>query len=142
MLIYAIEQMIIIDLVTLCCIPWHLAAFQGTRLHYKTLGCIPRHSTAFQGTRLHSEGLNFDSNRLSMDGPYESTNRQGRLRARIAKYTKTPSETKVADNSFCIVFSVLISKTTTFMYEIKHIDPLNEILLLSITTNTIFPYIT
>jgi hypothetical protein len=60
------------------------------------------------------------------------------LRARIAQYIKTLSETKVAGNSFCIVFSILISKITTFTYEIKHLDPLTERLLLSITTSTIF----
>jgi hypothetical protein len=62
--------------------------------------------------------------------------------ARIAEYTKTPSETKVADNLFCIVFSILISKTTTFTYEIKRLDPLTQTLLLPITANTIFSYIT
>jgi hypothetical protein len=61
-----------------------------------------------------------------------------RLRARIVEYTKTPSETKVADSSFRIVFSILISKTTTFTYEIKHLDLLTETLLLSIIANTIF----
>jgi hypothetical protein len=55
----------------------------GTRLHSKALSCIPRHSLPFQGTRLHSQGLNFDSNTLSMEGHYESANRQGRLRSRI-----------------------------------------------------------
>jgi hypothetical protein len=77
-----------------------------------------------------------------MEGHYESANRQGRLRARIVEYIKTPSETKVIGNSFCIVFSILISKTTTFTYEIKHLDLLIKTLLLSITANTIFPYIT
>jgi hypothetical protein len=102
------------------------------------LGCIPMHSTAFQGIRLHSQGLNFDSDRLSIEGPYELADRQGRLRARIVEYIKTPSETKVAGSSFRIVFSILISKTTTFTYEIKHLDLLSETLLLSITANTIF----
>jgi hypothetical protein len=35
----------------------------------------------------------------------------------------------------------LISKITTFTYEIRHIDPLTQTLLLSITSNTIFSYI-
>jgi hypothetical protein len=74
-----------------------------------------------------------------MEGHYESANRQGRLRARIAEYIKTPSERKVTNNLFCIVFSILISKTTTFTYAIKHLDPLTDTLLLSITANTIFP---
>jgi hypothetical protein len=65
-------------------------------------------------------------------------NRQGRLRARIAEYIKTSSGTKVAGNSFYILFCILIIKTTTFMYEIKHMDPLTEIILLSISANTIF----
>jgi hypothetical protein len=104
-LIYAIEQMTILDLVV--------------------LGRNPRHPAAFQGIWLHSKA-----------------NRQGRLRARIAQYIKTPSETKVVGNSFYIVFSILISKTTTLTYEIKHMDPLTETLLLSIITNIIFPYIT
>jgi hypothetical protein len=107
-------------------------------LHSKAFGCIPRHSTPFQGTWLHSQGFDFDLDRLRMESPYDSANRQGKLRARIVQCKKTPSETKVASNSFCIVFSILISKTTTFMYKIKHLDPLTETLLLSITANTIF----
>jgi hypothetical protein len=62
-------------------------------------------------------------------------NRQGRLTARIVGYTKNPSKTKVAGNSS---FIVLISKTTTFTYEIRHLDPLTQTLSLSITSNTIF----
>jgi hypothetical protein len=77
-----------------------------------------------------------------MEGIYESANRQCRLKARIAQYIKSPSEIKVTGNSFYIVFSILISKTTTFTYEIKQPDPLTETLLLSITANTIFSYIT
>jgi hypothetical protein len=73
-----------------------------------------------------------------MEGHYESANRKGTLKAGISEYIKTPSETKVVDNSFCIVFSILISKTIIFTYEIKHLNPLTETLLLSITTNTIF----
>jgi hypothetical protein len=61
---------------------------------------------------------------------------------RITEYTKTLNETNVTGNSSFIVFSILISKTTTFTYEIKHQDPLIETLLLSITTYTIFSYIT
>jgi hypothetical protein len=60
------------------------------------------------------------------------------LRARIAEYTKTLSEIKVAGNSFYIVFCILIIKTTIFTYEIKHLDPLTETLLLFISANTIF----
>jgi hypothetical protein len=67
-------------------------------------------------------------------------NRQGGLRARIAEYTKTLSETKVASNSFYIVFCILILKTTTFTYEIKYLDPLTETLLLSISVNIIFSH--
>jgi hypothetical protein len=51
---------------------------------------------------------------------------------------KTPSETKVTTNLFYIVLCILIIKTTTFTYEIKHLDPLTEKLLLSISSNTIF----
>jgi hypothetical protein len=65
-----------------------------------------------------------------------------RVRARIAEYTKTLSETKVTGNSFYIVFYISIIKTTTFMYEIKHLDPLTVTLLLSILANTFSPYIT
>jgi hypothetical protein len=74
-----------------------------------------------------------------MKDPYESVNQQGRLTATIAGYTKTPSDTKVAGNSFCLVVSILICKTTIFTYEIRHLDPLTQTLLLSITVNTIFP---
>jgi hypothetical protein len=76
-----------------------------------------------------------------MEDPYESTNQQGRLRARIAEYTKPPSDTKVIGNTIYIVLCILIIKTTTFMYEIKHLDPLTEILLLTTSSNTIFSYI-
>jgi hypothetical protein len=41
-----------------------------------------------------------------MEGPYESANLKGRLTVRITEYTKTPSETKVAGNLFCIIFSI------------------------------------
>jgi hypothetical protein len=64
--------------------------------------------------------------------------RQGKLRVRITEYTKTLSETNVTGNSLCIVFCILIIKTTTFTFEIKHLDPLTETLLLSISANTIF----
>jgi hypothetical protein len=120
------------------CILRHSAAFQDIRMHSKAFSCILRHSAPFQGTRLHSQGLNFDSDRLSMEGSYESANQQGRLRVMIAQYIKTLSGTKVAGNTFCIVFSILISKITAFMYKIKHLDSLIETLLLSITPNTIF----
>jgi hypothetical protein len=62
------------------------------------------------------------------------------LRARIAEYTKISSETKVTGNSLCVVFYILIIKTTTYTFEIKHLDPLTETLLLSISVNTIFPH--
>jgi hypothetical protein len=68
-----------------------------------------------------------------MEGPYESVNQQGRLRARIVEYTKPLSETKVVGNSIYIVLCILIIKTKTFTYEIKHLDPLTEILLLTIS---------
>jgi hypothetical protein len=73
---------------------------------------------------------------MSMERRYESANRQDRLTAMIVGYTITPSDTKVAGNWF---FIVLISKTTTFTYEIKHMNLLTQTLLLSITSNTIFP---
>jgi hypothetical protein len=76
-----------------------------------------------------------DSDSMSMEGWYESANRQDRLTAMIAGYTITLSDTKVTCNSF---FIVLISKTTTFTYEIKHLYLLTQTLLLSITSNTIF----
>jgi hypothetical protein len=47
-LIYAIVQMTIIDLVALGYILWHSAAFQSIRLYYKTLGSMPRGSTSTQ----------------------------------------------------------------------------------------------
>jgi hypothetical protein len=74
-----------------------------------------------------------------MEGQYESVNQQGRLMARIAGYTKILSDTKITDNSF---FIVLISKTTTFTYEIRHLDLLTQTLSLSVTSNIIFSYIT
>jgi hypothetical protein len=78
------------------------------------------------------------THKLSMEGPYESANRHGRLRARIVEYTKPPSETKVAGNSICIVLCIFIIETTIFTYEIKHLAPLTEILLLTISSNNIF----
>jgi hypothetical protein len=54
---------------------------------------------------------------------------------RIVGYTIILSGTKVACNSF---FTVLVSKTTTFTYEIKYLDPLTQTLSLSITSNTFF----
>jgi hypothetical protein len=53
----------------------------------------------------------------------------------IAGYTINSSDTKIAGKSF---FIVLISKTTTCTYEIRHQDPLTQTLSLSITSNTIF----
>jgi hypothetical protein len=144
-LIYAIAHMTIIDFVVLGCIPWHSAAFQGSLHHSKAVGYIPRQSAAFECIQLYSNALGNilrDSTLtqiLSMEDPYESTNQQGRLRARIAEYTKPPSDTKVIGNTICIVLCILIIKTTTFMYEIKHLDPLTEILLLTTSSNTIFP---
>jgi hypothetical protein len=82
MFLYVLAHMIIIDLVA--------------------LRCIPRHSDAFQDTQLHSKKPNLDSDRLSMEGPYESANRQRRLTAWIEGYTKAQSDTKVAVNSLCI----------------------------------------
>jgi hypothetical protein len=76
---------------------------------------------------------------MSMEDRYESANRQDRLTTIIAEYTITPSDTKVADNLF---FIILISKTTTFTYETRHLDPLTQTLSLSITSNTIFSFIT
>jgi hypothetical protein len=67
-------------------------------------------------------------------------NRQGKSRARIIEYTKTSSETKVVGNLLCIVFYILIIKITTFTYGIRHMDPLTETLLLSISANTIFSH--
>jgi hypothetical protein len=74
-----------------------------------------------------------------MDDRYESENQQGRLTARIAGYTIILNDTKVTGKLFFIVF---ISKTTTFTYEIRHLDPLTQIHSLSITSNTFFLYIT
>jgi hypothetical protein len=119
-------------------IPRLSASFKGSRLHSKAVSSIRMHSAIFQCTRQHSQGLNFDLDKISMEDPYESTNQQGRLRARIAEYTKPPSDTKVIGNTIYIVLCILIIKTTTFMYEIKHLDPLTEILLLTTSSNTIF----
>jgi hypothetical protein len=89
------------------------------------------------GTRLHSKEPNLDSDRLSMEGSYESANRQRTLMTWIEGYTKTSSDTKVIVNPFCIIFS----KATTFMYEIRQPDPLTQTLFIIkyITENTIFP---
>jgi hypothetical protein len=76
---------------------------------------------------------------MSMQGRYESANSQGRLMIMIVGYTIISSDTKIAGNSF---FIVLISKTTTFTYEIRHMDSLTQTILLFIISNTIFPYIT
>jgi hypothetical protein len=72
---------------------------------------------------------------MSMECRYELANHQGRLMAMIVGYTITPSDTEVVDNSF---FIVLISKTTIFKYEIRHLNPLTQTFSLSITSNTIF----
>jgi hypothetical protein len=119
MFLYALVQMTIIDLVA--------------------LGCISMHSVAFQGTRLHSKELNLDSDRLSMEDSYESVNWQRTLTTWIEGYTKTPSDTKVAVNSFCIIFS----KATAFTYKIRQPDLLTQTLFIIkyITVNTIFPHI-
>jgi hypothetical protein len=71
-----------------------------------------------------------------MEGPFESANGQRTLTAWIEWYIKTPSDTKVAINSFCIIFS----KAATFTYEIRQPDPLTQTLFIIkyITTNTIF----
>jgi hypothetical protein len=68
------------------------------------------------------EVIKIDSDIMRMEGPYESANRQRRLTARTEGYTKTWSEEKVVDNSFC---------TATFTCQIKHLDPLTQMLLLS-----------
>jgi hypothetical protein len=104
----------------------------STRLHSKALNCIPMHS-------LHSKESNLDSDRLSMEGPYESANQQHALTAWIEGYTKTPSDKKVAVNSLCIIFS----KATTFTYEIGQSDPLTQTLFIIkyITANTILSHI-
>jgi hypothetical protein len=75
-----------------------------------------------------------------MEGPYESANQQRMLKAWIKGYIKTLSDTKVAINSLCIIFS----KATTFTYEIRQPDPLTQTLFIIkyITANTIFPYVT
>jgi hypothetical protein len=62
------------------------------------LRSIPWHSTEFQSTQQHSK----------------------------VEYKKPLCEKKVAANLLCIVLCILIIKTTTFMYEIKHLDPLIE----------------
>jgi hypothetical protein len=72
---------------------------------------------------------------MNMEGQYELANHQGRLMAMIAGYTITSSDTKITGKSF---FIVLISKTTTCTYEIRHLDPLTQTLSLSITSNNIF----
>jgi hypothetical protein len=103
------------------------------------LGCIPRHSATFQGTRLHFKEPNLDSDRLSMEGPYESANQQRRLTVWIEGYIKTQSDIKVAVNSFCIN---IFSKTTTLTYEIIQPGPLTQTLLIIkyITSTTILYY--
>jgi hypothetical protein len=101
------------------------------------LSCILRHSAAFHGTRLHSKEPNLDSDRLVMQGTYESANRQCTLTAWIEGCTKTLSDTKITEKSICIVFS----KATRFTYEIGNLDQLTQILFIIkyITANTIFP---
>jgi hypothetical protein len=117
MFLYALVPMTIIDLVA--------------------LSCILRHSGVFQGTRLQYKELNLDSDRLSIEVPYELANRQHTLTTWIEGYTKISSDTKVTINSFCIVFS----KAATFTYEIRHLDPLTQtfFIIKYITTNNIFP---
>jgi hypothetical protein len=90
------------------------------------------------GTRLHSKESNLDSDRLSIEGLYESANRQRMLTAWIEGYTKTLSDINVTVNSFCIIFS----KTKPFTYEIRPPDPLTQTLFIIkyITTNTIFSH--
>jgi hypothetical protein len=88
------------------------------------------------GTRLHSKESNLDSDRLSIEGLYESANRQRMLTAWIEGYTKTLSDINVTVNSFCIIFS----KAKPFTYEIRPPDPLTQTLFIIkyITTNTNF----
>jgi hypothetical protein len=45
-----------------------------------------------------------DSDRMNMEGRYESANRQGRLTTRIAGYTIILSAIKVVGNLFFIVY--------------------------------------
>jgi hypothetical protein len=71
-----------------------------------------------------------DSDSISKEGRYESAIRQGTLTPRIVWYTIILSDTKIVGNSF---FIVLISKTTTFPYENRHLDLLTQTLSLSIT---------
>jgi hypothetical protein len=52
MLICAITQMTILDLVTLDCIPWHSAAFEVTRLDSKAFSSIPTYLAPFPRTQL------------------------------------------------------------------------------------------
>jgi hypothetical protein len=52
MLICAIVQMTILDLVALNCIPWHSAAFEVTRLDSKAFNSIPTYSAPFPRTQL------------------------------------------------------------------------------------------
>jgi hypothetical protein len=65
-------------------------------------------------------------------------NRQRTLMAWTEGYTKTPSDTKVTVNSFCIIFS----KAKTFTYEIRQPDLLTQTLFIIkyITTNTLFSH--
>jgi hypothetical protein len=102
------------------------------------LGCILSHSATLQDTRLYSKEPNLDSDRLSMEGPYEPANPQCMLTAWIEGDTKTSSGTKVIVNLFCIIFS----KATTFTYEIRQSDPLTQTLFIIkyITTNNIFSH--
>jgi hypothetical protein len=76
------------------------------------------------GNWLHSKTTNLDLDRLTMEGPYESVNQQRTLTTWIEGYTKTLSDTKVAVNSICIVFS----KVRAFTYEIRNLDPLTQTL--------------
>jgi hypothetical protein len=79
---------------------------------------------------INKEVINIDLDRMRMEGQYESANQQRRLMARTEGYAKTQSEKKVAGNSFC---------TTTFTYQIRHLDPLTQTLFYPIKANTIFP---
>jgi hypothetical protein len=72
---------------------------------------------------------------MNMEDGYQLAIWQGRLTARIAGYTIIPNGSKIIGNSF---FVLLISKTSTFTYEIKHLDPLTHTVSLSITSDSFF----
>jgi hypothetical protein len=129
------------------CIPRVWASFEGSRLHSKALDSIRRHWAAFQRIQLYSNALG----NISRDSTLTQINWAWRVHMsqQIGKedwglgLQSSPNhqlKQRLRGRFPSIVLCILIIKTTTFTYEIKHLNLLTKILLLSISSNTIFSH--